>query len=114
MQGLGLLLLLIALFWFWYTSTRAREAALRSVQQSLQESGLQLLDGSIYLRKLWPTRLPNGMIGLLRFYHFEYTANGADRYRGLIVMAANRMEYLQIEKDGHTVVMTAPEDSPVP
>jgi hypothetical protein len=50
-------------------------------------------------------------MGLLRFYHFEYTANGADRYQGLVVMAANRLEYLQIEKDGHTVVTTAADDS---
>ena len=111
MQGLGLLLLLIAAFWFWYTSTRAREAALQTVQRSLQESGLQLLDGAIYLRKIWPTRMPNGVVGLLRFYHFDYTANGADRYRGLVVMLSNRMEYLQIEKDGHAVVTTTSTDS---
>ena len=111
MQGLGLLLLLIALFWFWYTSTRAREVALKSVLKILHESGLQLLDGSIYLKKIWPTRLQSGVVGLLRFYHFEYTANGADRYRGLVVMAANQLEYLQIEKDGHTVVTTPLEDN---
>jgi len=110
-QGLGLLLFLIALFWFWYTSTRAREAALQSVQQMLNQSGLQLLDGAIYLKKIWPTRLTSGVVGLLRFYHFEYTANGADRYRGLVVMAANQLEYLQIEKDGHTVVTTAPDNN---
>ena len=106
MQGLGLLLLLVALFWFWYTSLRARELALQLVLESLNEYGLQLLDGSIYLKKIWPTRLPTGVMGLLRFYHFEYTANGADRYRGLIVMLANRMEYLQIEKDGHAIVIS--------
>lgn len=109
MQGLGLLLVLILLFWIWFSSLRTREAALRRVEQVLGESGLQLLDGSIYLRKVWPTRTATGTLGLLRFYHFDYTSNGADRYRGLIVMLANRMEYLQIEKDGHTVVTTAPD-----
>lgn len=109
MQGLALLLFLIALFWSWYTGARAREAALKTVLKTLQESGLQLLDGSIYLKKIWPTRLQNGVVGLLRFYHFEYTANGADRYQGLIVMAANQLEYLQIEKDGHAIVTTAPD-----
>jgi hypothetical protein len=109
MQGLGLLLLLIVLFWIWFSSLRTREAAFRLVQQALGESGMQLLDGSIYLRKVWPTRTANGSVGLLRFYHFDYTSNGADRYRGLIVMLANHMEYLQIEKDGHTVVTTPPD-----
>jgi len=110
MQGLGLLLFLVVLFGFWFTSLRAREAALSLVQKTLHESGLQLLDGSIYLRKIWPARIPGGAVGLLRFYHFEYTANGADRYRGLIVMLSNQMEYLQIEKDGHTIVTTKPEE----
>lgn len=105
MQGLLLLIGLILLFWFWYSSSKSREAALRIVQQSLQDSQLQLLDGSIYLRKIWPTRNQHGRVSLLRFYNFEYTANGADRYRGLIVMLSNTMEYLQIEKDGHTVVI---------
>ena len=109
MQGLSLLLLLIAIFWFWYASAQAREAALRSVQQTLHETHLQLLDGSIYLKKIWPTRLQSGVVGLLRFYNFEYTANGADRFQGLVVMAANQLEYLQIEKDGHMIVTTAPD-----
>lgn len=106
MQGLGLLLLLVVLFWLWYSSVRARETALQYVLKKLRESDLQLLDGSIYLKKIWPTRLQNGVIGLLRFYYFEYTANGIVRYQGLVVTIANKLEYLQIEKDGHTVVVT--------
>ena len=79
---------------------------MQMVLKSLNEYGLQLLDGSIYLKKIWPTRLPSGVVGLLRFYHFEYTANGADRYHGLIVLVASKLEYLQIEKDGHAIVIT--------
>lgn len=106
MNGLGLLALLIAGIWLWYSGARAKETATDFVKLALDETGLQLLDGTIYIKKIWPTRMQNGAIGLLRFYHFEYTANGADRYQGLIVMAANQMEYLQIEKDGHTIVTT--------
>ena len=106
MQGLGLLLLLLALFWFWYTSLRAREIALQLVLKSLDEYGLQLLDGSIYMKKIWPTRLPSGAVGLLRFYLFDYSAYGAERYRGLIVLVANQLEYLQLEKDGHAIVIS--------
>lgn len=106
MQGLFLLLLLAALFWFWYTGARAKEKAIQCVHVACQETGVQLLDGTIFLYKLWPTRLANGFLGLLRFYQFEYTERGAERFRGLIVMSADRMEYLQMEKDGHTIVTT--------
>ena len=106
MNGLLLLIVLIVLFWLWYSGARAKEMAIRCVDVACKETGMQLLDGTIFLKKLWPARLQNGRIGLLRFYQFDYTENGANRFQGLIVMTASRMEYLQMGKDGHTVVTT--------
>jgi len=110
-QGLGLLLLLIALFWLWYSGARAKESAIKCVRIACDETGMQLLDGTIFLRKLWPARIRSGRIGLLRFYQFEYTHSGAERFRGMIVMSADRMEYLQMEKDGHSIVTTGDDYS---
>lgn len=106
MQGLGLLLLLIFIFWFWYSGAQAKEVAIQCVNIACKETGVQLLDSTIFLRKIWPTRMNNGHVALLRFYQFEYTERGAERFRGLIVMKASHMEYLQMEKDGHTIVTT--------
>lgn len=106
MQGLFLLILLILSIWLWRNSMMVREIALNEVRHICHESHLQLLDGGIYLRKIWPTRLENGHIGLLRFYHFDYTENGDNRLQGLVVMAADQLEYLQIEKNGQTVITT--------
>ena len=106
MQGLLLLLILMALFWLWYSGAKAKEKAIQCVQIACRETDMQLLDGTIFLRKLWPSRMKSGYLGLLRFYQFEYTQRGAERFRGLIVMSSDRMEYLQMEKDGHTIVTT--------
>ena len=106
MGSVGLLLVLVVLFWLWYSGARAKETAIHCVKAACEETGVQLLDATIFLKKLWPARLQNGRVGLLRFYQFDYTENGANRFQGLIVMTSNRMEYLQMEKDGHTVVTT--------
>ncbi len=109
MGSIGLLAALTLVFWLWYSGARAKEVAIRCVNVACEQTGVQLLDATIFLKKLWPARLQNGRIGLLRFYEFDYTENGANRFQGLIVMTANRMEYLQMEKDGHTVVTTGEE-----
>lgn len=106
MQGVALLLVLLGLFWIWYAGARAKEKAILHVRLACEQNGMQLLDGTIYLRKVWPARLQNGQLGLLRFYQFEYTDNGARRFRGLIVMTADKMEYLQMEVDGHSIITT--------
>lgn len=106
MNSLALLILLIVGIWVWYSGAKTKEIAIDFVQLALRETGLQLLDGTIYIKKIWPARLPSGSVGVLRFYNFEYTSNGADRYRGIIVMAASQLEYLQFEKNGHTIITT--------
>ena len=114
MQGLALLLLLIAVFFFWYFSTKALEQARRIGQQACGEAGVQFLDETVYLKKFWPTRLPSGWVGMLRFYHFDYADEHGDRRRGLIVLAGRQLEYLQMEKGGLSVITSGrvqePED----
>ncbi len=106
MNGFLLLLLLIIVVRIWYGSAKVRESAIDCVAETLQDAGLQLLDGSICLHKIWPTRMASGHIGLLRFYYFEYTTNGVDRHQGLIVMAADNMECLQYRINGQTIMIT--------
>ncbi len=111
MNEIGLLALLVAGIWIWHSGAKAKEVATECVKLALGETGMQLLDGTIYMKKIWPTRMSSGVVGLLRFYNFEYTSNGADRYQGLIVMAGDRMEYLQIEKDGQSIITTGEDIS---
>ncbi len=106
MNGLLLLLLSGTILGVWYGNTKAKESAISYVTETLQDAGLQLLDGSICLYKVWPTRMASGYIGLLRFYDFEYTTNGVDRHRGIVVMAADNIEYLQYQIDGQTIITT--------
>ena len=111
MQGLTLLIIAILVFWIWYSGVRAMETALTIARDACHEAGVQFLDGSVYLKKIWPTRLNNGWVGMLRFYRFDYTDTGHERLSGMVVLAGGEFEYLQMEKDGHTIVTTSPDVS---
>ena len=89
--------------WFWLDSLRAREFALKRCRAFCSQNQVQLLDQSIHVRKVFPARL-NGKLGLRRFYAFEFSINGIDRYNGVAVEFKNRIEYLSLlHPDGEII-----------
>ena len=95
---------LIALgVWFWLDSLRAREFALQRCRRFCAQNHVQLLDQSVHVRKVFPARF-DGRIGLRRFYAFEFSINGEDRYNGVAVEFKNRIEYLSLlHPDGEII-----------
>ena len=47
------------------------------------------------MKKLFPTR-KQGHIVLRRFYAFEFSINGTDRYSGVAVECSDKIEYLSL------------------
>lgn len=89
--------------WFWLDSLRAREFALQRCRAFCSQNNVQLLDQSIHVRKIFPARL-NGRLGLRRFYAFEFSLNGTDRYDGVAVEFKSRIEYLSLlHPDGEII-----------
>ncbi|HEY7884022.1 MAG TPA: DUF3301 domain-containing protein, partial [Cellvibrionaceae bacterium] len=58
---------------------------------------VQMLDQSVYLRRLWIKRASDGRLCLWRSFYFEFTATGEDRYQGRVVMLGSRIEAVQLE-----------------
>ena len=97
---LGLLALGV---WFWIDSLRARELTIQRCKLFCNQNRVQLLDQSIHVRKIFPAR-QQGRLGLRRFYAFEFSINGADRYNGVAVEFKNRIEYLSLlHPDGEII-----------
>ena len=89
--------------WFWLDSLRAREFTLQRCRVFCNQNQVQLLDQSIHVRKIFPARV-NSHIGLRRFYVFEFSANGTDRYNGVAVEFKNQIEYLSLlHPDGEII-----------
>ena len=95
--------LIAAGVWFWLDSLRAREFATRRCKVFCSQNQVQLLDQSIHVKKVFPARL-DGRLGLRRFYAFEFSINGVDRYNGVAVEFKNRIEYLSLlHPDGEII-----------
>jgi len=97
------ILIIAGLVWLWVDSLRSREFATKRCQSFCTQNNVQLLDQSIHLKKMFPAR-KNGRLKLRRFYQFEFSINGADRYHGVAVEFSNTIEYLSLlHPDGEII-----------
>jgi hypothetical protein len=85
----------IAVYW-WQSGLfkgRARELAIAHCRQL----DLQLLDQSMVITGLWPSRSGSGKIEFRRTYQFEFSSIGDRRYQGLLVMQGLRLKSIELE-----------------
>lgn len=105
MTLLFLLLALAALVWFWADSMRARERAVRRCAVACKDMNLQLLDQTVGLRRLGLGRNAEGRVLIRRWYGFEFSVSGVNRYKGVVALLGNRIEYLRLEHpDGPIII----------
>lgn len=105
---MGTVIALIAIFlatWFWVDTLHAREAALARVARICREMDIQLLDQTVRLGRMRLGRDRNGRLRIRRFYVFEYSINGADRWHGVAIVLARFVEYVHIEHPDGPIVM---------
>lgn len=95
--ALFLIICLGLILWFWQDSLRAREKAKDACLRACRSYGVQLLDDTVALDKLWLRRNDIGRLCLERRYTFEFTGNGAQRSGGLIVMLGARVDILALD-----------------
>ncbi|MBX3692031.1 DUF3301 domain-containing protein [Dokdonella sp.] len=67
----------------WFDAQAARERAILHCRRLCDETGLQLLDHTVSLRRISLQRW-QGRVGLLRRYGFEVSLDGTDRHPGTI------------------------------
>ena len=92
-----LVLAAAALAWFWWKSKGIKDRAVLVSKRHCQQSGVQMLDGSVVLRALWFKRDTEERIRLWRRYVFEFSSTGEQRYRGQIVMLGDQVELVDME-----------------
>ena len=99
-----LALLCVCCYHIWQ-SQGVKERSKRAVENHLKTQQLQLLDDNIALRALWLKRNSQGQLSWWRRYHFEFSAQGDERYQGRIITLGNTIETIQLQ--AHRM----PEDS---
>ncbi len=88
--------LCVGAYW-WWRAYAVKEMVLRIVRKHCQSMGVQLLDDSAVLRGLWLKRDAGGSLRVRRYYAFEFTSTGDERYNGSVVMLGLRLESIQLD-----------------
>lgn len=71
---------------FWWKTQDVKPYALKAAQLRCDEDGLQLLDQSVVLRRVWFKRDLRGRMRACRRFAFEFSSTGDERYKGHVVM----------------------------
>lgn len=87
---------LIFVAWLWYDSAGARETAIAAARAACEAEGLQFLDDTVAIGKLWPARDADGQLRLQRVYNFEYSDTGNNRCAGSVVLLGRRVMAIHV------------------
>jgi hypothetical protein len=93
---LYLLIATVGAAWLWLDSLNARDIAVAAGRQAAERYGLQLLDETVVISKLWAARDGNGQLRLRRTYAFEVSDTGADRLTCSMILLGKRVVALDI------------------
>ncbi len=95
-ESVLLILALGASAWLWYTMLGQHENVLLIIRKLCTELDLQLLDESVTLQSVFPTRV-SGRIILRRRYTFDFSTNGVDRYKAVISLLGAQFEWVDLQ-----------------
>jgi len=82
---------------YWVSAQKIREVALAAATKECERLNLQLLDGSVALKKIAPKRNDRGQFVLLRAYRFEFSATGDERYHGMVTMFGKKISDIHLQ-----------------
>jgi hypothetical protein len=91
-----LLIIAITAAWFWLDSLNARDIAVAAGRQAAEKYGLQLLDETVAISKLWLARNHYGRLKIQRSYTFEVSDTGTDRLSCSLILLGSRIESLEM------------------
>ena len=89
--GMDLVVALALIGWLWWDGLNKRELAIRAARLVSQKAGVQLLDETVSLGRLWFRRDDNQRVRVQRQYVFEYSDTGNNRLPGYVYLLGDRV-----------------------
>ena len=86
----GAILLLAAACLWWMSAMWARDLARQLAGGFCQRQNWQLLDQTVTLSAMWPTRNDDGRLCWRRRYRFDFSPDGGQRHSGELVIVGHR------------------------
>lgn len=102
---LALAVLGIAL-WIWIDTLHVRERAFFHAKKACRETGVQLLDETLALHRLWIARRGLNGLALRRIYHFDFSVQGTDRLQGTVSLIGVDLESITLDEGGGRLLLT--------
>ncbi len=99
-----LLIAVVVAAWFWLDSLSARDIAVAAGRQAAEKYGLQLLDDTVAISKLWVARDGYGRLKLQRTYTFEVSDTGSDRLPCSLMLLGKRIERIDVPPHRDNVI----------
>lgn len=81
---------------YWINAQRIKEVVLSAAKTYCDKMGVQLLDDSVVLKRLWLKRDSRGQMRLWRHFQFEFSSTGDERYLGSVEILGRRIKNLQL------------------
>lgn len=91
--------------WFWIDTIKAREIAVLAGHRAAEVEGLQFLDETVSVTRLWAARDDYGRLKLERTYAFEVSDTGSDRLACTLVLLGKRVKKIEIPPHRDTNVV---------
>ena len=82
--------------WYWIKNRELKDFALRSAAKYCDSLSLRLLDQTVTLSKLRIEKNDRGQRVIVRTYHFDFSADDQDRYKGKIILHGRKVESIQL------------------
>jgi hypothetical protein len=82
--------------WFWLSSLNIHEIAVSAGRQAAASNGLQLLDETVAMTRLWAARDAYGRLRFQRTYTFEVSDTGADRLSCTLTLLGRKVEHVDV------------------
>jgi len=87
----GLIATMALAGWLWWDGLNKRELAVRAARLVSQKAGVQFLDETVSLGRIWLRRDENQRVRVQRQYVFEYSDTGDNRLPGYVYLLGDRV-----------------------
>tara|TARA_R110000782_G_scaffold147196_5_gene239989 strand:+ start:4983 stop:5321 length:339 start_codon:yes stop_codon:yes gene_type:complete len=83
--------------WFWQDALHARELAVKCSRRYCRDLSYQFLDESVAMTSIKPGRNFSGNFAFHRYYHFEFSPDGQNRFSGTAYVIGHHLESIQLD-----------------
>lgn len=95
-SNLLLIILMVVAIAYWLNAIRSKEIAREAGKHACKKYDVSFLDDTVVIEKLRLRRNSQGQLAFYRQYSFEFTSDGDNRYKAMILMLGDRVKNIDM------------------